>query len=405
MGYMEKIDKAEIENFAKQAEAMYKRLEMLHDGNISYQNGNGLPQVLVELGNASQLFDIATEELYQQNEELLQTRELLEADRQRYQDLFERYQDLFDFAPDCYLVTDIFGTIRKANRVAGELFNISQQHLLSKPMINFVSLEERQRFRSLLLLLTETEITTEIIIRFQQRGGVFFDAACKVKVACNHQGKAIALRWLIRDITQRQQSELRLQDNQYDLSFDRPVHKYYKGEVISLHPQVIWYVKRGVVKLSTLYDTGEELLTGIAAAGMVFGANMTNLNIYQATTMCDVELASIHQAEINSSPTLNYVLLPKINQRLRQTESFLVIGARRRVEDRLAGLLKLLNEEIGEKTDAGSCLCVRWTHEELASACNATRVTITRFLGKFQQQGKITFDANNRIIVSDSIDN
>lgn len=56
----------------------------------------------------------AEEELRQQNEELVAARQMAETERQRYQELFE-------FAPDGYVVTDVYGTVRQANRAAGRL--------------------------------------------------------------------------------------------------------------------------------------------------------------------------------------------------------------------------------------------------------------------------------------------
>jgi len=121
--------------------------------------------------------------------------------------------------------------------------------------------------------------------------------------------------------------------------------------------------------------------------------------IYQATALSDVELTSIYVAEIAVNPMLSHILLPKINQRLQQTESFLVIVGKRRVEERLYHLLQLLKQQIGEPVPEGTRLSVRLTHEDIASACCTTRVTITRLMGKLQQEGLITFDAKKYIIL------
>jgi CRP-like cAMP-binding protein len=156
-----------------------------------------------------------------------------------------------------------------------------------------------------------------------------------------------------------------------------------------------------LVKLSTYCETGEEVLIGLATAGMVFGSSLTSLNIYQATALSDVDLVSIYAAEIAASPNLSHILLPKINQRLRQTESFLAICGRRRVQERLHHLLQLLKQEVGETVPGGTRLNVRFTHEDIASACCTTRVTITRLLGKLQEEGKISFDLNKHMILRD----
>jgi CRP-like cAMP-binding protein len=176
---------------------------------------------------------------------------------------------------------------------------------------------------------------------------------------------------------------------------------YSKGDTIPLNTQIISYVRQGLVKLTTLGETSEEVLVGLAVPGMVFGSYLTSLHTYQATAISDVRLVAIDLSEILASSALSHALLPKINQRLQQTESFLVISGLRRVQDRLYGLLQLLKREIGEKVAQGTRLSVRLTHEDLANACCTTRVTVTRLLSLLRKQGKICFDHKKYIIVRD----
>ena len=46
-------------------------------------------------------------------------------------------------------------------------------------------------------------------------------------------------------------------------------------------------------------------------------------------------------------------------------------------------------------------MSVRFTDQDFAEACSTTRVTITRLLGQLQQQGRITLDSQNHIILRD----
>jgi PAS domain S-box-containing protein len=385
-----------IEQFIQRSETLNNRLADLYQtaSVLPWISPDLLPQAFKELYNTSKVVQLAAEELHQQNEELIQTRNCLETERQYYQELFE-------FAPDAYLVTNTEGIIQDANFTAAKLLNVSKQFLVGKPMINFVPLEERQHLRSELIQLSQSDRVKELLIRLQQRHGEFFDAALTVAVARNPQGKATSLRWVLRNITERKRVESAVVKNDSDLSHDRPVHKYSKGETIPLNPLVILYVCQGLVKLSTYCETGEEVLIGLATAGMVFGSSLTSLNIYQATALSDVDLVSIYAAEIAASPNLSHILLPKINQRLRQTESFLAICGRRRVQERLYHLLQLLKQEVGETVPGGTRLNVRFTHEDIASACCTTRVTITRLLGKLQEEGIISFDLNKHMILRD----
>ncbi|AUB40060.1 cAMP-binding domain of CRP or a regulatory subunit of cAMP-dependent protein kinases [Nostoc flagelliforme CCNUN1] len=385
-----------IEKFIQRSETLHNRLADLYQtaSVLPWISPDLLPQAFNELYNTSKVVQLAAEELHQQNEELIQTRNCLETERQYYQELFE-------FAPDAYLVTNTEGIIQEANFNAAKLLNVSKQFLVGKPMINFVPLEERQHLRNELIELSQSDRVKELLIRLQQRHGEFFDAALTVAVARNRQGKATSLRWVLRNISERKQLESTVVKNDSDLLYDRPVQKYSKGETIPLNPLVILYVCQGLVKLSTYCETGEEVLIGLATAEMVFGSSLTSLNIYQATALSDVELVSIYAAEIAASPNLSHILLPKINQRLRQTESFLVICGRRRVQERLHHLLQLLKQEVGETVPEGTRLSVRFTHEDIASACCTTRVTITRLIGKLQEEGIISFDLKKHMILKD----
>jgi PAS domain S-box-containing protein len=385
-----------IEKFIQRTETLHKRLTDLYEtaSVLPWISSDLLPQAFKELYNTSKVVQLAAEELYEENEELIQTRNWLETERQHYQELFE-------FAPDAYLVTNTEGIIQEANFTAAKLLNVSKQFLVGKPMINFVPLEERQHLRSEIIQLSQSDRVKELLIRLQQRQGELFDAALTVAVARNSQGQATSLRWVVRNIAERKRVELAVVKNDSDFFYDRPLHKYSKGETISLNPLVIFYVCQGLVKLSTYCETGEEIFIGLATAGMVFGSSLTSLNIYQAIAFSDVDLVPIYAAEIAASPNLSHILLPKINQRLRQTESFLAICGRRRVQERLHHLLQLLKEEVGEAVPEGTRLSVRFTHEDIASACCTTRVTITRLIGKLQEQGIISFDLKKHMILRD----
>jgi PAS domain S-box-containing protein len=387
------IDKLQIDKFVQQAQMMYRHLaDLYQSANTAPLKPELLPQAFMQLGSASEIVQLATEELYQQNEQLLESRNLVEAERQCYIDLFE-------FAPDGYLVTDAKGIIKEVNQAAASLLKASKPFLYGKPIINFVGLEDRQRFRYELGQLSKSDRLKELTLRLQQRNGESFVAAFTVAVVRNLDGNVIEFRWLFRDITERQPNQVMPLNAHSILIEEHPPHKYSRGEIIPNQWQGIWYVCRGVVKLSTLCETGEEVLIGLVGEGMVFGCELTKLKTYQAVVLSDVELVLIEQAQINASVVLSHSLLPKFNQRLQQTESLLVLSGRRRVHDRLYDLLRLLKQDLGQPLATGTRLSVRLTHEDLASACCTTRVTITRLLKRLQKQGKICFDSKKHIII------
>ncbi len=65
---------------------------------------------------------VAEEEIRQQNEELVAAHVAVEEERRRY-------QQLFHYAPDAYLLTDLHGIVREANRSAARLFGVQPRFM------------------------------------------------------------------------------------------------------------------------------------------------------------------------------------------------------------------------------------------------------------------------------------
>ncbi|MDB9515227.1 Crp/Fnr family transcriptional regulator [Kamptonema animale CS-326] len=191
-----------------------------------------------------------------------------------------------------------------------------------------------------------------------------------------------------------------LEVNRDNTDLDRTLHFYPKGEEIPLVSQGIWQVCQGLVQLSTLYPTGEEGLLGWVGPSMCFGLWLTSLQTYRATAISDTYSICYSMVEVEASPQLCHALMPQIVRRLRQMEAILAIAGQRRVEDRLYQLLLLLKQEFGQPVAGGSRLNIRLTHHDLANAICTTRVTVTRMLGKLQQNGCISRDSDRHLILA-----
>lgn len=388
-----------VDLFAQKIQDINWRLAKLYQGANATAQPHAeqlLPVAFKELGTASEELQVAVEELFQQNEELVATRALVEMESQRYKELFE-------FMPDAYLVTDAQGRILEANRAASTLLNVPPTFLLEKALLIFIPPQERRAFRSKLIRLQQSDWVQEWTVRLQPRNSDAFEASLAVASVRDSQGHLVSLRWVMHDITERRRALRALRNSDYDPRRDRPVHFYSKGETIPLEPSSLWLVCQGLVKLTTMNETANEVLIGFAGPSMPFGSGMTSLPTYQATVLSEnAQLVSVPLSEIATSPHLTQALLPKISDRLRQTESLLAIAGKRQVKERLYHLLTFLEREIGQPVAQGTRLSVRLTHQDLADACCTTRVTITRLLGKLQKQGKVAFDSKNHIVIKEA---
>ena len=181
-----------------------------------------------------------------------------------------------------------------------------------------------------------------------------------------------------------------------------PLQQYEAGEEIPVLDSGIWQVYRGVVQLSRIQIDGSDVIVGWAASNSVFGNGLNSQSIpYMAVALTDVYVRHYTPQNIVKDSLLARQLLTQSSDRLIQSQRLLAIVAIRKVEDRLKALLSLLKQEIGQPTDDGVRLQVRFTHQHLAESIRTTRVTVTRTLGDLIDQGLICLDKEEHIIVQD----
>ncbi len=199
-----------LDKFVHKVNTVRRRANTLRQGiGESSQTQDTTAEIWEELQNSLEELLVAEEELKAQNDELVIARTQLEAERRRYYDLFE-------FAPDSYLVTDEAGIIQQANRAAAKLLNISQQFLIGKPLINFISFEERRNFRSKLNQLRQINWMQEWEVTLCPRDNPALNAAVTVSTFHYHEYNRVGWRWLLRDITARKQAEEKIRSIQVE---------------------------------------------------------------------------------------------------------------------------------------------------------------------------------------------
>ncbi|MFW6357834.1 MAG: helix-turn-helix domain-containing protein [Chroococcales cyanobacterium] len=351
-----------------------------------------LSPLFKEIGVTSEELQVAAEELLAQTQELEKLRFQAEAERNSYWHIFQSF-------PYPYLVTNGEGIILDANSAAAGLLNIPLSFLIDKPLSLFIIQEERQRFRYKLHQMLSATVVPEYKIHLHPRHGRPVEMLAKITPVYESINNVTSLQWLLRNGTQKIHSLNQFSDSACNVENHKKHYIYHRGEIILLEPEIIWVVNSGVVKLTTINEKGEEVIVGLVAPSMSFGADLTALPVYQATALSpDVELVRFKMNKISASEELMQSFLSQVTQRLKQAERLLAIAGKRKLKDRLWSFLVWLKQEFGETVEQGTRLMIRLTHQDIADACCTSRVTVTRELGKLQDLGKIIVDEKNHII-------
>jgi PAS domain S-box-containing protein len=153
-----------------------------------------LTQSLEELSISLQELQIAAEELRQQNEQLAESRKAVEQERRHYLELFE-------FAPVAYLVTDKEASILEVNQTAVQLLNVSSERLVGKPLVVFVTPEERRDFYSQVRQFQKGESIKNWQVQLQRWRSTSFRVSFTVTPIKNPQGEVVGLRWQMQELT------------------------------------------------------------------------------------------------------------------------------------------------------------------------------------------------------------
>ncbi len=200
-----------MESFDRKLAAMQTQIANLRADDQRQNEGQVLSaQTVAELQGVVEELHVAEEELRQQNDELAAQRTALESERYRYIDLFE-------FAPDGYLVTDLFGVIREANRAAGDLLDMEQRFLVGKPLMLFTHERTPGWLQQEIHRITSVNRPTERSMELKRRDGGLFDASVTAAPIHDVGGKPTGVRWLLRDDTQRHKNELEIRTLNADL--------------------------------------------------------------------------------------------------------------------------------------------------------------------------------------------
>ncbi len=180
------------------------------------------------------------------------------------------------------------------------------------------------------------------------------------------------------------------------------LQSYEKGDEIPLSEPGFWQVTQGVVQLSKISASRDDIILGWATANNSFGGLVPQKINYRAQALSQTCVRWCDPSELAKSPELARILMSQLSQRLIKAEQLLTITGMSKVQERLWQLLLMLTEEMGQPVVNGTRLTIRFTHQNLAQIISTTRVTVTNILGEFQEQGLISIDSARHIIIREN---
>jgi len=152
------------------------------------------------------------------------------------------------------------------------------------------------------------------------------------------------------------------------------------GQSLPVH--VSWHVNDGYLRASDWSDQAEIFTLGSWGPGEIV---MPELLTQQPMELRALSIAKVH--EWNPDPAEHHCCS---TTHIQQMGMLLQLTRIRPAEARLFNLLIWLGERFGTSTDHGRSVpleAMNLTHRQLAEMASVSRVTVTKALGHFRQQG------------------
>lgn len=156
----------------------------------------------------------------------------------------------------------------------------------------------------------------------------------------------------------------------------------------------LWTIERGFVRTFTYLEDGTTVALGLWGPGDIVGRPLSKITPYQMECLTKIEATTL---PLDDNPDITETLLAHI----QQAQELMVIRSHRKVDTMLIKLLAWLSQKFGSEVEKGRLIDMRLTHEDLAEMIGSTRVTITRILGQFEQEGLIDRLSLHRIVIKE----
>ncbi len=157
---------------------------------------------------------------------------------------------------------------------------------------------------------------------------------------------------------------------------------FQRRERLPLRRDHLWKIESGVVRTLTYLENGTVVTLGLWGVGDIVSRLLSKADPYYIECLTPVQATAIPVTESDDLP-------PFFIEHIHQLQTFLEIVDSRPVDEALHKLLTLLANKFGSDVSQGQRIEFHLTHQEIAETIGTTRVTVTRLLKEFEQQGII----------------
>ena len=156
----------------------------------------------------------------------------------------------------------------------------------------------------------------------------------------------------------------------------------------------LWQIETGVVRTVTWLEDGTIITLGLWGSGDAIGKPISKCDPFQIECLTKVEAILLSADRwLNRDILLHHI---------QQAEEFVVMRGYKKVDLMLYKLLNWLAKKFGSEIEQGHLIDMNLTHQDIAEILGTSRVTVTRTLGIFEQQGLIERLPLHRIILQPS---
>lgn len=186
--------------------------------------------------------------------------------------------------------------------------------------------------------------------------------------------------------------------------------KSSKGQSLFLQGDPVdemFLIKAGRIKLTKVFEDGNELTLDIRKAGDFVGENMFSeegeypVSAYclEDTLTCGFSRSQFEQLVLQY-PNVGLQIIKNLSERISWLTSRVGSLAVTNIEDRLYRVLSSVAKEHGTMSPKGMVIQFPLTHEDMSFLTGAHRVSITRAIKDLKSAGKIILEDKKLILPS-----